>query len=114
MKAEWTNADSLTASQTTKAILVIEMPNDCNECPLNSNGYCDVLQEYALLNEWVEDAPYYDLKGKGDCPLKPMPEKKEPSVQLSVRHNDEPMETLGFRCTDYEKGWNACLEELEK
>lgn len=55
-----------------KAVLVIDMPKDCDECPLNSDGYCDALQEYALLNEWVEDAPYYSLKEKGDCPLKPI------------------------------------------
>lgn len=106
MKAEWTNADSLTISQTTKAILVIEMPNDCNECPLNSNGYCDVLQEYALLNEWVEDAPYYDLKGKGDCPLKPMPNKKPVSYHDDLYGEVEK----NFRNI----GWNDCLKEIEK
>lgn len=54
-------------------------------------------------NAWIEEVV-----------IKPMPEKKAPSIQLSARHNDEHMEILGLRCTDYEKGWNACLEELEK
>ena len=39
MKAEWTNSDSLTTSQTTKAIVMIDVPmlddgrHLCNECP---------------------------------------------------------------------------------
>lgn len=76
-----------------KALIVIEIPEDHLAVTLNDL--------------------YERLKGY-KCDLKPMPEKKEPSIQLSVRHNDEPMETLGFRCTEYENGWNDCLMEIEK
>lgn len=85
---------------STKAILVIDMPNDCDECQLNSNGYCVGLQEYALLNEWVEDAPYYSLKKKGDCPLKPMPNKRVPD-------GSETDQIYGCYV-----GWNTCLKEI--
>ena len=86
----------------SKSILVIDTPKDCDVCPLDCNGYCVVLQEYTLLNEWVEDAPYYDLVGKGDCPLRPLPEPKD----------------IGYPNNDYDvgfgDGWDACLKELEK
>ena len=90
-----------------KAILVIDMPKNCEECPLNSNGYCDALQEYALLNEWVEDAPYYDLKGKGDCLLKPMPGiKTDEAIKLANMIN--PKATF----QEFADGWNACLDAI--
>ena len=35
MKAEWTNKDSLSIESTgKKAVLVIDMPNNCEECKL--------------------------------------------------------------------------------
>lgn len=45
MKAEWTNADNLTSSQTTgKSVLVIDTPKNCSECKLMSL-YEDLLEE---------------------------------------------------------------------
>lgn len=108
MKAEWTNSDSLTTSQTTKAIVVIndmDIPKNCMSCPL-----IEYHREYSIVCRHYQTG---DTRPSW-CPLKPMPEKKAPSVQLSARHNDEHMEILGLRCTDYEKGWNECIEELEK
>lgn len=60
-----------------KAIAIIdEMPKDCDECPfVNENRDCILLNEDAFPNDWVEDAPYYSLKEKGDCPLKPLPQE---------------------------------------
>lgn len=89
-----------------KAILIVDMPNDCDECPLNSNGYCDVLQEDALLNEWVEDAPYYSLKEKGDCPLKPMPKKMLALVRIQNGN------IINIQETSFANGWNVCLDEI--
>ena len=80
-----------------------EMPEDCDSCPFQDfDRNCGILGEYTMLNEWVEDAPYYDLKGKGDCPLKILPEPKD----------------IGYPNDDYDvgfgDGWDACLRELEK
>ena len=76
-----------------------EMPEDCDSCPFQDfDRNCGILGEYTMLNEWVEDAPYYDLKGKGDCPLKPLPHSKQ-------------MENRWFS-DDYSKGWNDFLAEI--
>ena len=67
-----------------KVVIVKEIekiPTDCDSCPFQGyNKYCVILGEYTALNEWVEDAPYYDLKEKGDCPLRPLPEKQKLTV----------------------------------
>ena len=80
-----------------------EMPIDCDSCPFQDfDRNCGILGEYTMLNEWVEDAPYYDLKGKGDCPLNPLPEPKD----------------IGYPNDDYDvgfgDGWDACLKEIQK
>ena len=80
-----------------------EMPTDCDSCPFQDfDRNCGILGEYSMLNEWVEDAPYYDLKGKGDCPLKSLPEPKD----------------IGYPNDDYDvgfgDGWDACLKEIQK
>ena len=73
-----------------KAILVIDMPNSCEDCELHGRDmdgvYCEVCSEkdyvkhYKLIPSW--------------CPLKPMPMR-------SVWEGD------------FSDGWNACIEEIE-
>lgn len=85
-----------------KAVLVIDMPNRCSECPLCSkdeNYWGDIVSAecqmqykgYVALNE----KPYW-------CPLKILPEPKD----------------IGYPNEDYDvgfgDGWNACLKELKK
>lgn len=75
-----------------KAILVIDMHENCSECLCEQNGIC------LAKNNAVEsiDRPSW-------CPLKPMPEFK---------WHEEGKEN---ECEEwYKNGWNACLEELEK
>ena len=72
-----------------KAILVLDMPNDCDDCPLNAHT------DYDFDICWV------DKKSKGVCPLKPMPEK--------MRTDADDIEE-----DSYIQGWNECLEEVEK
>lgn len=92
-----------------KAVLVLnKIPRDCDSCPLlDGNRYCAALQKYAFLNEWVSDAPYYSLKEKGDCPLKPLPKKEEGIGK-------EPLNIEDTLNEGYVSGWNDCLEKLEK
>ena len=72
-----------------KSILVIDTPKDCEDCPLNSHT------EYDFDVCWI-------TQGKGDCPLKPLPEPKD----------------IGYPNDDYDvgfgDGWDACLKEIEK
>ena len=72
-----------------KSILVIDTPKDCEDCPLNSHT------EYDFDVCWI-------TQGKGDCPLKPLPDPKD----------------IGYPNDDYDvgfgDGWDACLNEIEK
>lgn len=93
MKAEWTNKDVLTQSETTgKSILVIDTPKNCSECKLMylqgiGEGICNAV-------DW-EERPSW-------CPLKPMPEKFTTSEPYICNYND------------WQNGWNDCLEEIQK
>lgn len=89
-----------------KAILVIDMPNTCNECPLMAWSDDDNWLGCYLTNKqtgvWCAEV------GKPvDCPLKPMPKRK--SIELACQKEDEG--------NDYGAGlivgWNDCLEALE-
>ena len=92
MKAEWTNSDSLTTSQTTKAIVMIDVPmlddgrHLCNECPIWNDEHCFCQYDF-------------NMKAKG-CPLRPLPSFK--AVDLN-----DTRDVVMF-C----HGWNTCLNEI--
>ena len=78
-----------------KAILVLEMPEYCVDCPLNDCfGECVVQSDDA---NFLAVESYAELK-KG-CPLKSVPEKKELYLQIN---NDK----------GYCEGYNACIDEI--
>lgn len=95
MKAEWTNSDSLTTSQTTKAILVIDVPmlydgrHLCNECPIwnDEHWFC----QYD-----------FNMEAKG-CPLRKIPQKE------SEKHREEIEDWTGLA---YSQGWNDCIDVI--
>lgn len=76
-----------------KAVLVIDMPKSCEECPIRFSGE---------PNEWCWYLKHGldDIKSKPEwCPLKPLPQK--------MKHEDEIDYEYG-----YIDGWNDCLEEI--
>lgn len=113
MKAEWTNKDSLTSGETTKAILVIDMPKSCYKCPMmfdDGNGiWCGV--ERDKDGDMHMRVHYYcDENGRASwCPLKPMPKK----LQFQEPFNDDYTVSWASRL-GFVDGWNACIEEIEK
>ena len=84
-----------------KAILVIDMPNSCNECKIRFDD------EYSNWCPYVNPEPngvwqYVEKGAKPDwCPLKEMPEKLEGNNSIK------------YQWGDYEDGWNHCLDLLE-
>ena len=94
MKAEWTNKDVLTQSETTgqsKSILVIDTPKNCAECKLMflqgiGESICNAV-DWSRRPTW--------------CPLRPLPEMNTWDV------------TENGHVTEFAEGWNACLEEIE-
>jgi len=66
-----------------KAILVIDMPTHCGECPVK----CRM--------RGINHVPTW-------CPLRPLPHKREPKEEwLNEYHRDE-----------FADGWNACIDEI--
>ena len=98
-----------------KAVLVMDMPESCIECPFHIKG------EEIPLGNWnfhktfecqikrIKGLDYYisDIQNKSpDCPLvEPEKYKKEPiDLQISP---------LGVKTSSgYKKGWNDCLKEI--
>ena len=76
-----------------KAILVIDMPDGCRECPLcgeehmTYRDYCCITDQYT----WTLDKPDW-------CPLKPIPKK----IEVSYGSDEQ----------DLEKGYNSCIEQI--
>ena len=86
-----------------KAIVVIDVPKNCGECPcfyyqLDGGGYCRLLIMQQLFNE-NEKSKY--------CPLKPMPYFL--STKLYSINDDGEMEC---EIDEYAKGYNACINEI--
>jgi hypothetical protein len=82
----------------SKAVLVMDMPSSCLECPIGQNesipletcircplGKCVVDAETETIPDW--------------CPLKPMPDKR--STEYNPARNPYITE-----------GYNACIDEL--
>ena len=77
-----------------KAILVIEMPTECVECPFH-RIYADVwLNETHCTLTAKRNKDGVNTRAEW-CPLKPLPEKYKGNLK------------------DYEVGWNDSLEEIE-
>ena len=74
----------------SKAILIMDMPSSCDECDLKES-YC-----------YVDDN---DTCRAGGCLLRECPQKKEPS--------QPPLSPLlKTQYTEYERGYNACIDEI--
>ena len=96
----------------SKAVLVMDMPSSCEECPLLSVGrYCKGKEAPNVAVDSHLD------KSKPDwCPLKPMPEKKDSmnlnSIMEKCKDRDSIMDSvLKQFIVD---GYNACIDELLK
>lgn len=79
-----------------KAILVIEKPKSCKECPMWTHTY-----HY----DWGREYPVEEccLTDSDVCPLKPMPKRKR--KRLAKDTGKAVMNVIAV-------GWNACLDEI--
>ncbi len=83
-----------------KAVLVIDMPKVCADCEYllkstDGYNYCSLTQCFCSkdLDAQNEKEPW--------CPLKPMPEKKEPFYDININDYDIRVD-----------GWNDCIDEI--
>lgn len=92
-----------------KAVLVIDMPNncyDCQYCRFDARRYN--FRGCVLTDTEVQDGTIDICKEVHSCcPLKPMP-KEEDIYEVGMDEED----TNAKR--QWNKGWNACIEEIEK
>ena len=85
----------------SKAILVMDMPDSCDKCPLFCNYYSDMC--CSGLNNKTINYPYPEKFRQEWCPLKDIPEKLKSTNSLDEYED-------GFVA-----GWNNFIEEnLEK
>ena len=101
----------------SKAILVIDMPRTCEECPICQGVALDGDYVCSIKDEHGEERGFDDGRyEKPDwCPLKPVPEKKkEKTLNDIVGVGDR--ESV-FKCVLEElvkQGYNACIDEILK
>ena len=96
MKAEWTNADALTPSETTgKSILVIDTPKECDGCPCLNRKLWECQADKKRRSS--DERPSW-------CPLKPTPEK----ICCGEKHSE-----AGMIYEAWAAGWNECVDYLE-
>lgn len=75
-----------------KAVLILDMPKNCEECSLRDDDWC------------IPEDRDVPLKSKPDwCPLRELPQKKRTMGKES--END-------MLC--FNAGWNSCIEEILK
>ena len=78
-----------------KAILVIDMPESCDKCPLFHGFYTDMT---CGANNCGIDYPYPKDFRQNWCPLKEIPDRKDVNWLA---------DNAGWLC-----GWNDCLKEI--
>lgn len=86
-----------------KAVLIIDMPESCDICDFYDEDdryprcYCGVPGIGKDVTDYIASRPEW-------CPLRALPEPKEPIYKY---------ESGREKYTDFAKGWNACLEAIE-
>ena len=83
----------------SKAVLIIDMPNSCTECPL-FEGYFDM--HCSGRNNKCIGFPYPKDFGQDWCPLKEIPNKRDENY----------VENVGHREVGFIDGWNSCIDEI--
>lgn len=96
-----------------KAILVIDMPKMCKECPVcESYEIISSIEEYSCMVENTNVDPYDKPKW---CPLKPMPEKMDvPAWDDSIKAKNENAKEVGMYMYDrgHYRGYNICIDKI--
>ena len=81
----------------SKAVLVIDMPEKCYECPFcNDDAECDILGiPFDVV--FITEKPCW-------CPLRPIPEKKQ--LNGDVHNMQSMVEEISSA------SWNACIDAI--
>ena len=87
-----------------KAVLVMDMPENCADCQLADDDpsglYCPLADDYYDGTDSTEDKASW-------CPLRELPEKKETVHPQECYDNS-------YWTDEMKAGFNACLDEILK
>lgn len=86
----------------SKAILVIDMPESCDMCPLFHGFYSDMT---CGANNYGINYPYPKDFKQDWCPLKPLPEKYDIEAERNKPHDRD-------YDWEFESGYNVCIDEI--
>lgn len=91
----------------SKSVLVIDTPENCDKCKIRAINlaWCNVARK--STSHYTNGKPIDERKRQDWCPLRELPEKKEPT-QFPI----SPF--LPWQYTEYDKGWNDCIEKMEE
>lgn len=82
----------------SKAILIMDLPDSCDKCPLFGGHYSDMCCKG--LNNKTIDYPYPKDFRQRWCPLQDLPDEEE-SSDCFDEHED-----------GYAHGWNRCIDKI--
>lgn len=87
-----------------KAILVIDMPKECWDCPLHRSSWDEDNEEIMICRGKYMESHYGERPDW--CPLKPLPEKKH-----KITNDYESIKSFNTYFL-YRDGWNDCIDEI--
>lgn len=85
-----------------KAVLVMDMPERCADCPLRNSEKTSYVCCYLTLKN-ISSTDYYDKKPDW-CPLRELPERETEMTDADDLGSDYVRGTMD--------GWNACLDMI--
>lgn len=94
-----------------KGYILVDIPEDCEDCEQfdGRTGECTLLGQYYRLGEYTDNCR--SLMEDGKCPIKPIPMKRRSMVNWL--HEDIQTAISTHEISEYDKGWNDCVEYLE-
>lgn len=94
-----------------KAVLVIDMPNRCSECPLCSKdeNYCGDIVSAECQMQYKGYLTLNEMEKPTWCPLKLLPRRMSmrDDAEFYLGYMNGKTKYLGFN-----EGYNACLEDI--
>ena len=91
-----------------KAILILDMPKSCGECPFRTSLSAEHLVCTATLPRLRIDPMAVKYIKEHKCPLKPIPDKDE---VLSIEEYRKANSRERVQ-SDFNEGFNYCLETI--
>lgn len=83
-----------------KAMLIMDMPKNCQECPCSHYEQSKNFWVCHVSSATLKENEFYIEKPKC-CPLREVPQKKEDNLSIHLPYSE-----------GYLRGWNDCVDEI--